>query len=286
MVGDPEQAILAPAVGPAASVLVGEGSPHIAVGRIVFPHRAPLPLREIRPPEFPGPGRVAGVSQPLPFGRGRRGRGGVGFGHGINSAGGGESVRRIRSRHDRRQHANCPQQHVRILSSGLWGAVARHCAGRPPSWIPFCGEPLCPIGSVRLFPQAVHLADHVIPPVPVRQWVISVTDGVFVPAAGETGCDAPPAFLPARPSRPAEEFPLECPRCGGDMRLIGFILFYQCETIPGLRTVGNLRLLRTSCPRAGADPEDPHTPWRTARAATRLARTGPTHRLGRARAGP
>ena len=30
-----------------------------------------------------------------------------------------------------------------------------------------------------------------------------VTDGVFVPAAAETGCDAPPAFLPARPITPA-----------------------------------------------------------------------------------
>jgi hypothetical protein len=46
MVGDPEQAILAPAVGPAASVLVGEESPRVAVGRRVFPHRAPLPLRQ------------------------------------------------------------------------------------------------------------------------------------------------------------------------------------------------------------------------------------------------
>ena len=122
-----------------------------------------------------------------------------------------------------------------------------------------------------------HLADHVIPPVPVRQWVISVpkrlrgfladrlpavaaltkifldeierllcavagvtsdaatpasarprlggisflhrfgsalnrhvhlhacvTDGVFVPAAADAGCDAPPAFLPARPITQAD----------------------------------------------------------------------------------
>jgi hypothetical protein len=124
---------------------------------------------------------------------------------------------------------------------------------------------------------AAHLADHVIPPVPVRQWVISVpkrlrgfladrpravaavtrifldeiertlitasgvtaaadtpsaslprlggisflhrfgsalnhhvhlhacvTDGVFMPPAAEAGCDAPPAFLPARPITPAD----------------------------------------------------------------------------------
>ena len=124
---------------------------------------------------------------------------------------------------------------------------------------------------------AAHLADHVIPPVPVRQWVISVpkrlrgfladrpaavavltkifldeierlllaaaggtpdadmpkaarprlggisflhrfgsalnhhvhlhacvTDGVFVPAADQADCDAPPAFLPARPITQAD----------------------------------------------------------------------------------
>jgi hypothetical protein len=82
---------------------------------------------------------------------------------------------------------------------------------------------------------AAHLADHVIPPVPVRQWVISVpkrlrcfladrprlgaisflhrfgsalnhhvhlhvcaTDGVFMPAAGGAEDRGPPAFLPAR----------------------------------------------------------------------------------------
>ncbi len=37
---------------------------------------------------------------------------------------------------------------------------------------------------------------------------------------------------------------------------------------------------------AGADPEDPHAPWRTARAATNRSRAGPAHRLGRARSGP
>ena len=55
-------------------------------------------------------------------------------------------------------------------------------------------------------------------------------------------------------ARVGEEFPLECPNCGGDIRLIAFKLFYQCETIPGLRTVGNLRLLRTSCPRGVEAP--------------------------------
>ena len=59
-------------------------------------------------------------------------------------------------------------------------------------------------------------------------------------------------------ARVGEEFPFACPNCGGDIRLIAFRLLSDCETIPGLRTLGNPRLLRTSCPRAGADPEDPH----------------------------
>ncbi|MDA0254085.1 MAG: hypothetical protein O3A18_04315, partial [Planctomycetota bacterium] len=41
-------------------------------------------------------------------------------------------------------------------------------------------------------------------------------------------------------ARLGEEFPLECPACGGDIRLIAFRLLSECETIPGLRTLGNL----------------------------------------------
>ena len=140
------------------------------------------------------------------------------------------------------------------------------------------GRGVCPSCNGRHMAQtAAHLADHVIPPVPVRQWVISVpkrlrgfladrpravaaltkifldeverllcaaagvtrdanalasarprlggisflhrfgsalnhhvhlhacvTDGVFVPPAAEAGCDAPPAFLPARPIMQAD----------------------------------------------------------------------------------
>jgi hypothetical protein len=87
-------------------------------------------------------------------------------------------------------------------------------------------------------------------------------------------------------ARVGEEFPLKCPACGGDIRLIAFRLVYECETIPGLRTLGNLRLLRTSCPRVGAHPADSDTPRRAAGATTRLAGPGPTHRLGRTRADP
>ena len=85
-------------------------------------------------------------------------------------------------------------------------------------------------------------------------------------------------------ARVGEEFPFACPNCGGDIRLIAFRLLHECETILGLRTRGNLRLLRTSCPRTGADPKDSDASWRTARAATGVARSRPAHRLGRARA--
>ena len=152
---------------------------------------------------------------------------------------------------------------ARCTTCGQGFVVAFSCKGRG----------VCPACNGRHMAQtAAHLADHVIPPVPVRQWVISVpkrlrgfladrpravaavtrifldeiertlitasgvtaaadtpsaslprlggispatasvrrstttstsgtrvTDGVFMPPAAEAGCDAPPAFLPARP---------------------------------------------------------------------------------------
>ena len=74
-------------------------------------------------------------------------------------------------------------------------------------------------------------------------------------------------------ARVGEGFSLACLTCGGDIRLIAFRLLSECETIPGLRTLGNLRLLRTSCPRTRADPEDSDTPRRTARTASAFSRT-------------
>jgi hypothetical protein len=76
-------------------------------------------------------------------------------------------------------------------------------------------------------------------------------------------------------ARVGEKFPLECPGCGGDIRLIAFRLLYACETIPGLRTLGNLSLLRTSGPRTRADPEDPGTSARAARAPPMSPTRGP-----------
>jgi hypothetical protein len=63
-------------------------------------------------------------------------------------------------------------------------------------------------------------------------------------------------------ARVGEEFPLACLTCGGDIRLIAFI------TEPG-----PIR-------------KNPYASWRTAQAATSVARSWPAHRLGRARADP
>src|SRR5262249_10659413 len=52
-VADPEQAVLAPAVGAAAGVVVRERVPGVAVRRVVLAHRSPLALRQVRPPALP-----------------------------------------------------------------------------------------------------------------------------------------------------------------------------------------------------------------------------------------
>jgi len=182
---------------------------------------------------------------------------------------------------------------------GTLGVLIGCSAGRGHGWpaLPAAsckGRGVCPSCNGRHMAQtAAHLADHVIPPVPVRQWVISVPkrlrgmladrpravaaltkifldeiEGLLCAAAtgrhgggghATEGCyDAnqkPRSHDTSRiawaklMARVGEEFPLECPNCGGDIRLIAFRLLSECETIPGLRTLGNLRLLRTSCPR-------------------------------------
>src|SRR5918999_6612045 len=52
-VGDAAEPILAPAIGATARVVVREIVPRYAVSAVIFPHRAPLTLREVRPPAFP-----------------------------------------------------------------------------------------------------------------------------------------------------------------------------------------------------------------------------------------
>ena len=70
-----------------------------------------------------------------------------------------------------------------------------------------------------------------------------------------------PDCLGETPGPGGEEFPLECPACGGDIRLIAFRLLSECETIPGLRTLGSLRFLRTSCPRPPGRSERSSRTW-------------------------
>ena len=61
---DAEQAVLAPAVGAAARVVVREVVPAVAVGRVVLAHRAPLPLGEVRPPALPVAARCVLLEPP------------------------------------------------------------------------------------------------------------------------------------------------------------------------------------------------------------------------------
>ncbi len=66
-VADAEQAVLSPAVGAAARVLVREVRPARPVGRVVLAHRSPLPLREVGSPALPvaDAGVIVGESLPL-----------------------------------------------------------------------------------------------------------------------------------------------------------------------------------------------------------------------------
>ena len=64
-VADAGDAVLAPAIGPAAGVVVREVVPGLAVRAVVLAHRAPLPLAEVRPPAPPGMLRATGFLQAL-----------------------------------------------------------------------------------------------------------------------------------------------------------------------------------------------------------------------------
>jgi len=52
VVGKAGDAVLAPAVGPRAGLIVGEVVPGVAVVAIILPNRAPLPLTSGRGPTF------------------------------------------------------------------------------------------------------------------------------------------------------------------------------------------------------------------------------------------
>jgi len=80
-------------------------------------------------------------------------------------------------------------------------------------------------------------------------------------------------------ARVGEEFPLECPACGGDIRLRG----------DGRQEPAHFEV-RGSQAGEGQDAQArvklaPHASWRTARTAADLSRSRAAHRLGRARPG-
>src|SRR5262249_45470679 len=72
VVGNAEEAILAPAVCPRTRVLVGEVLPGRPVRGLVLPNRAPLPLGEIRPPALPVGDAGLCLCQAPPLRSGRR----------------------------------------------------------------------------------------------------------------------------------------------------------------------------------------------------------------------
>ncbi len=53
IVGDPEDPILSPPVGSFRRIVERKVMPRVPVGAVILPHRAPLPLRQIRPPPPP-----------------------------------------------------------------------------------------------------------------------------------------------------------------------------------------------------------------------------------------
>jgi hypothetical protein len=54
VVGDPSEAVLAPAIGPRAGMIVGEEVPGVSVFAVVLPNRPPLAFTQIGSPLFPG----------------------------------------------------------------------------------------------------------------------------------------------------------------------------------------------------------------------------------------
>ena len=70
VVAKPGDAILAPAIGAAGRMLMGEIAPGVAVGAVILAHRAPLALADIGPPFAPGLGAGLRLLQAQPFGIG------------------------------------------------------------------------------------------------------------------------------------------------------------------------------------------------------------------------
>ena len=67
-VAEPGQPVLSPPVGPGPRVIVRQVVPGFAVGAVVLPDRAPLPLADVRPPVVPLPGLQQPVFELSEFG--------------------------------------------------------------------------------------------------------------------------------------------------------------------------------------------------------------------------
>src|SRR5262249_46542787 len=67
-IGDSQQPVFAPAVGPAARVVVRQRFPGVAAGRVILAHRAPLAFGEIRAPPLPVLFAAGVFAQAGPFG--------------------------------------------------------------------------------------------------------------------------------------------------------------------------------------------------------------------------
>src|SRR6185369_1539750 len=67
VVRDPGQTVLAPSIGARARLIVAEVVPGVAGVAVVFPHGAPLALREVRAPFLPGGGGIAGLFETASF---------------------------------------------------------------------------------------------------------------------------------------------------------------------------------------------------------------------------
>ena len=67
-VAEPGQPVLPPPVGPGPGLIVRQVIPRVAVGAVVLPDRAPLPLADVRPPPVPLPGLQQPVLQPAESG--------------------------------------------------------------------------------------------------------------------------------------------------------------------------------------------------------------------------
>ena len=72
LVTDPEEPVLAPAIGARPGVVVRQGGPRLPIGRVVLADGPPLAVGQVRPPAPPRGDAFADLSEPLTLGIGSR----------------------------------------------------------------------------------------------------------------------------------------------------------------------------------------------------------------------